>query len=141
MDITKLLKKTLINFLETLDKEVRLSICIDKIYYDQVVNEDGFSRKIYNIINDTYEDDELEENSTIVINKSGGNFSNIQRVFRFVEDCEKIKDKGKVNKAIKKFRNIFVVNHDNYGARSYSSKIKKISDIKVIIQEFKEIFK
>ena len=46
MDVTKLFKKTLIDFLETLEKELRLAICIHKIYFDQDFNSSKLSQMV-----------------------------------------------------------------------------------------------
>ena len=140
MDVTKLFKKTLIDFLETLDKELRLSICIDKIYYDKVFNQDQLQTKIFNIVRG-YDDDELEECSTIVVNKSGEKFKDVQRVIRFIESQDKLADRGKINKAINKFTKSFTLSYDDYHHSMLTVNLKKMSDLTAITEKIKEIFK
>ena len=123
MDNFLLLKSNLIDYFETLEKELKLSICIDKIYYDCDYCKDILQDKITNILNG-YDDDELENNSTIVINKSGEKFDNIHKIIRYLENLEKLKDKGKINKLIKIF---------------HKAEINKIQDLKIIISQIKEI--
>ena len=118
-----LLKSNLIDYFETLEKELKLSICIDKIYYDCDYCQNVLQDKIENILNG-YDDDELENNSTIVINKSGEKFDNIHKIIRYLENLDKLKDKGKINKLIKIFR---------------KAEINKIQDLKNIINKIKEI--
>ena len=124
MDNFLLLKSNLIDYFETLEKELKLSICIDKIYYDDCdYYKDILQDKIESILRG-YADDELEYNSTIVINKSGEKYNNVQKIIRYLENLDKLKDKGKINKLIKIF---------------HKAEINKIHDLKNIINEIKEI--
>jgi len=138
MDIQKLFKNILIDFLETLDKELRLSICIDKIYFNTNFKPELLSEKIYNLIKNNY-DDEIDENSTMVVNKSSEKFLNVERIIRFIRSEENIKNKGKINKAIKKFENMFLIKYDYFNRPSFNFKLEKISDLRNAIQEFKNI--
>ena len=79
--------------------------------------------KIENILSG-YDDDELENNSTIVINKSGEKYNNVQKIIRYIEGLEKLRDKGKIKKLIKIFN---------------KAEINKVQDLKNIINEIKEI--
>lgn len=138
MDIQKLFKNTLIDFLETLDKELRLSICIGKIYYSEAFNSKLLSDKIYNLLKNNYED-EIDENSTMVVNKSSEKFLNVERIIRFIRSEENIKNKGKINKVIKKFENMFFIKYDYFNRPRFNFKFEKISDLKNVIQKFKDI--
>lgn len=138
MDIQKLFKNTLIDFLETLDKELRLSICIDKIYFNTNFKPELLSEKIYNLIKNNY-DDEIDENSTMVINKSGEKFLDAERIIRFIKDEPNIKNKCKIKKAIKKFENMFFIKYDYFNRPRFNFKFEKISDLRNVIQEFKNI--
>lgn len=140
MDIQKLFKNTLIDFLETLKKELKLSICIDKIYWDMNFNSEQLSEKIYNLIKNNY-DDEVEENSTIIINKSGEKFQDVEKIIRFIRGEQNIKNMGKINKAIKKFEKMFIIKQNEYYKFSFCVKIEKIKDLQDAIKEFKEILK
>jgi len=140
MDIQKLFKNTLIDFLETLKKELKLSICIDKIYWDMNFDSEELSEKIYNLIKNNY-DDEVEENSTIIINKSGEKFQDVEKIIRFIRGEQNIKNMGKINKAIKKFEKIFTIKQNEYYKFSLCVKIEKIKDLQDAIKEFKEILK
>ena len=72
---------------------MRLSVCIDKIY-DGFVSKQLAGQRAYNILNNEY-DNELGENSTILINKSGDKFNNLQRVINYIQSLDKIKKQTK----------------------------------------------
>lgn len=132
MDNKKLLTSNIINFLETLQNELKLSICIDKIYYDCDYDFETLDHKIDNILKG-YDDDELENNSTIVINKSGEKLQNIYKIIRYLEGLEKLKNKTQINKIIKRFEKV--------SEYCFLNSVKKVTDFKLIIKEFKEMEK
>ena len=132
MDNKKLLTSNIINFLETLQNELKLSICIDKIYYNCDYCSNILDDKINNILNG-YNDDELEENSTIVINKSGEKLDNVHKIIRYLKNLDNLKNKTQINKIIKRFEKV--------SEYCFLNSVKKVTDFKLIIKEFKEMEK
>lgn len=128
MNNLKLLKCAAIDFLDTLHKELRLSICIDKIYYNCDYSSNILDDKICNIING-YEDDELEENSTIVKNVSGEKLCNLNKVYNYLDMQENLKDKAKINKIKKEIDNIM------------KKTVCSVKDIRLTINNIKQICK
>jgi len=137
MDNLKLLQTNLNDFLKTLQKEIKLYCCFDKIYYNINSNLNS-NKKINTIIRDiifNFEEDEDKEIDTIISYKSGKKFENILKIINYLESNEIKKDKIKIKKIIKKFNKYFTIKDTKYFKTNYDFNVNKLSDLEVIKNE------
>lgn len=136
MDNLILLEKNLNDFLQTLEKEIKLYCCIDKIYYNTTSDLQS-PKKINEIIKNIIigiEDEETEIDSTVIIFKSGEKFNNLIKIIDYLNSIEIKKDKTKIKKIIGSFEKYFMINQEKYFKTRFVFNIKKLTDLKKILK-------